>query len=95
MSVTELLEATPSLQFVVDAEGKKTAVQLDFATWQLLLSLLDKLEIDLQVPRLTQEAARLLADQGISQEELLAGLSQVKQDLYEETYGADTAPTFS
>lgn len=95
MTVTDLLKSTPSLQFVVDAEGNRTAVQLDFATWQFILNLLDKLETELQVPRLTQETSRRLAAQGITQEELLASLSQVKQELYEETYGANQAPTFS
>jgi hypothetical protein len=95
MTVTELLQSTPSIQFVVDTKGNKTAVQLDFATWQFILNLLDWLETELQVPRLTQEMSRLLADQNITLEELLDGLAQEKQKLYEETYGANTTPTFS
>ena len=92
MTVTELLQTTPS--FVIDSQGNKTAVLLDFVTWQFVLTLLDGLQTELQVPRITQETAQLLAANGVSLEELLAGLEQEKQSLYEETYGA-AAPTIS
>jgi len=41
MSVTELLQAA---QFLVDANGNKKAVMLDFAIWEELLTLLEDLE---------------------------------------------------
>jgi hypothetical protein len=45
MSVTEIVEAA---QFVVDAEGNKKAVQIDWTTWQSLLNLLESLERELE-----------------------------------------------
>jgi hypothetical protein len=41
MSVTELLQ---SVQFVVDHEGKRKAVQVDLQTWEELLGLLEDME---------------------------------------------------
>jgi hypothetical protein len=41
MGVTELLQ---SVQFVVDHEGKRKAVQVDLETWEELLDLLEDLE---------------------------------------------------
>ena len=45
MSVIEIVE---SAQFVVDAEGNKKAVQLDWDTWESLLQLLEGLERELE-----------------------------------------------
>jgi hypothetical protein len=52
MSVTELLEAA---QFLVDANGNKKAVMLDFAIWEELLTLLEDRE-DAEEIRLLREA---------------------------------------
>lgn len=41
MNVAELLE---SVQFVIDTEGHKKAVMLDFNVWQAVLPLLTRLE---------------------------------------------------
>jgi hypothetical protein len=41
MGVTELLQ---SVQFVVDHEGKRKAVQVDLETWEELLDLLEDLD---------------------------------------------------
>jgi hypothetical protein len=41
MSVTELLK---SVQFVIDSDGNRTAVQLDLALWEELVMLLEDLE---------------------------------------------------
>jgi hypothetical protein len=45
MSVTDIVG---SAQFVIDAEGNKKAVQLDWATWQSLVQLLENLERELE-----------------------------------------------
>jgi hypothetical protein len=41
MTISELVE---SAQFLVDSEGNKKAVLLDFTTWEALLQLLDDLD---------------------------------------------------
>ena len=41
MSIEELLAKA---QFLVDTSGNKTAVQIDFAAWEELLTLLEDLE---------------------------------------------------
>ncbi len=61
MSVTEIVEAA---QFVVDAEGNKKAVQIDWTTWQSLLNLLESLERELEViddGRIVQEIEARIA----------------------------------
>ena len=51
MSVTELLQAA---QFLVDANGNKKAVMLDFAVWEELLTLLEDLEDVEEIRRLRE-----------------------------------------
>jgi hypothetical protein len=51
MSVTELLQAA---QFLVDANGNKKAVMLDFAIWEELLTLLEDLEDAEEIRRLRE-----------------------------------------
>ena len=41
MQINELIEKA---QLVVDSKGKKSAVQLDYATWEELLALLEDIE---------------------------------------------------
>ncbi len=41
MDTTELLR---NVQFVLDSEGNKTAVQIDYAAWEELLTLLEDME---------------------------------------------------
>ena len=41
MNTTELLQ---NVQFVTDADGNKTAVQIDYAAWEEVLTLLEDLE---------------------------------------------------
>ena len=41
MSVTNIVE---KVQYVIDSEGRKTAVVLDYALWDKLLTLLEDLE---------------------------------------------------
>ena len=41
MNSTKLLQ---NVQFVLDTEGNKTAVQIDYAAWEELLTLLEDLE---------------------------------------------------
>ena len=43
MNTSELLQ---SVQFVTDAHGNKTAVQIDYAAWEDLLTLLEGIEND-------------------------------------------------
>lgn len=45
MNSTELLQ---NVQFVLDAEGNKTAVQIDYAAWEELLTLLEDIENDVE-----------------------------------------------
>ena len=62
MGVTELIEAA---QFVVDAEGNKKAVQLDWVTWERLLQSLESLqsEVDNLAEELEEfEEARLVLE---------------------------------
>jgi hypothetical protein len=49
MGVTELLKAA---QFLVDANGNKKAVMLDFTIWEELLTLLEDLEDAEEIRRL-------------------------------------------
>jgi AbrB family looped-hinge helix DNA binding protein len=46
----------------------------------------------LEVPRLTQASARLVAEKGISLADLLQNLDRVKQELYAEKYGTNPVP---
>ena len=41
MNSTKLLQ---NVQFVLDTEGNKTAVQIDYAAWEELLTLLEDME---------------------------------------------------
>ncbi len=41
MSVAEVLQAT---QFLVDADGKKQAVVIDYSVWEQLVTILEDLE---------------------------------------------------
>ncbi|MCY3544195.1 MAG: hypothetical protein OXH22_09160 [Chloroflexi bacterium] len=41
MNTAELLQ---NVQFVTDADGNKTAVQIDYAAWEEVLTLLEDLE---------------------------------------------------
>lgn len=41
MNATELLQ---NVQFVLDTDGNKTAVQIDYAAWEELLDLLEDME---------------------------------------------------
>ena len=41
MNATELLQ---NVQFVLDTDGNKTAVQIDYAAWEELLTLLEDIE---------------------------------------------------
>lgn len=89
MTVAELLETAQPLQFVIDAEGNKTAVQIDFTVWQNLLGLLTIPETELEIPYLTRTAARLMAEKGVTLTDLLENLDEVKLELYEEKYAAN------
>jgi hypothetical protein len=51
MGVIELLQAA---QFLVDANGNKKAVMLDFAVWEELLTLLEDLEDAEEIRRLRE-----------------------------------------
>jgi hypothetical protein len=51
MSVTELLQ---TVQFLVDANGKKKAVVFDLALWEELLALLEDLEDAEEIGRLRE-----------------------------------------
>ena len=51
MSVTELLQ---TVQFLVDANGKKKAVFFDLALWEELLALLEDLEDAEEIGRLRE-----------------------------------------
>jgi len=68
MSTTELLQ---SARFLVDAEGKRTAVLLDYPAWEELLSLLDDLEDAEEIRRL-REAGEEAIPWGQAKEELRA-----------------------
>ena len=52
MRVSELVEKA---RLVVDSSGKKSAVQLDYATWEVLLALLEDIE-DLEGTDRTKES---------------------------------------
>ncbi len=51
MSVTELIR---SVQFVVDAEGRRTAAILDYALWDELVTLLEDIEDSEEIDRLRE-----------------------------------------
>jgi hypothetical protein len=51
MSVTELIR---TVQFVVDAQGKKKAVVLDYDIWEKLLILLEDLDDVEEISRLRE-----------------------------------------
>jgi hypothetical protein len=51
MSVTELVRTA---QFVVDAQGKKKAVVLDYNLWEELLTLLEDLDDTEEIRRLRE-----------------------------------------
>jgi hypothetical protein len=51
MSVDELLQAA---RFLVDAEGNKKAVVVDYALWEELLTLLEDLEDAEEIQRLKE-----------------------------------------
>lgn len=59
MSVTELIE---SAEFLIDAQGKKKAVQIDLAAWEEIVALLEQMEEGL--------AAELTAWDALSDEAL-------------------------
>lgn len=66
MNTTELLE---SVRFVTDADGNKTAVQIDYAAWEELLILLEDLEDAEEVSR-----SRASGDEAIPWEQAKAEL---------------------
>ena len=66
MTVLQRLETA---QFVVDADGNKTAVVLDYAVWEQLLTLLEDLEDAEEIRRL-----RLAGEETVSWEEAKAEL---------------------
>ena len=51
MSVTELIRG---VQFVVDAEGRRTAAILDYALWDELVILLEDIEDSEEIDRLRE-----------------------------------------
>ena len=54
MTVVEILE---SVQYVVDAQGKKTAVQVDLSTWETLLPLMEEIIEDGRLAELMADVA--------------------------------------
>ena len=48
MNATELLQ---NIQFVLDTDGNKTAVQIDYAAWEELLTLLEDMEDAKEISR--------------------------------------------
>ena len=52
MTIAEILE---SVQFVVDREGKQTAVQFDMRTWEMLRQFLEDNEDILDIQQARQE----------------------------------------
>lgn len=57
MSVTDLLETA---RFVVDGKGNKTAVMLDYAVWEELLTLLEDTEAAAEIRRLREEGGEAI-----------------------------------
>ena len=51
MRASELME---TVQFVVDAEGKKKAVMLDYAVWEEVMTLLEDREDSAEMRRLRE-----------------------------------------
>ena len=66
--------------FVVDAEGRKKAVMLDYPFWQDLLNLLDDIEDSAEI-----EASRLSGEKPIPWEEARAELDLDEQPMTENT----------
>lgn len=60
MSVTELIE---SVEYLIDAQGKKKAVQVDLAVWQEIVALLEQMEEDLGAELAAWEA---LSDEALT-----------------------------
>lgn len=54
MTVVEILE---SVQYVVDAQGKKTAVQVDLLAWETLLPLMEEMIEDGRLAELMADVA--------------------------------------
>ena len=52
MSITDILD---SVQYVVDKQGRQTAVQLDLATWKMLQLLLEDIAEDERLGQLMDE----------------------------------------
>lgn len=50
-------EVLRSVQYVVDEQGKQTAVLLDLSVWQQVLHLLEELDEDEQLGRLMMDVA--------------------------------------
>jgi hypothetical protein len=57
MTVTELLDA---VQFVVDAEGKRQAVQLPLTLWEELVTLLEDIEDAEELKKLGTEDGEIV-----------------------------------
>ena len=54
MTVVEILE---SVQYVVDAQGKKMAVQVDLSAWETLLPLMEEMIEDGRLAELMADVA--------------------------------------
>ncbi len=66
MNATELLQ---NVQFVLDTDGNKTAVQIDYASWEKLLTLLEDMEDAEEISR-----SRASGEEAIPWEEAKAEL---------------------
>ena len=66
MNSTELLQ---NVQFVLDTDGNKTAVQIDYAAWEELLTLLEDIEDAEEISR-----SRASGEEAIPWEEAKAEL---------------------
>ena len=66
--------------FVVDAEGRKKAVMLDYPSWQDLLNLLEDIEDSAEI-----EASRLSGEKPIPWEKARAELDLDEQPMTENT----------
>jgi hypothetical protein len=71
MSALELLEA---VQFVVDAEGNRKAVVLDYAVWEEVMALLEDREDSAEMRRLREDREEAIPWEQAKQELRAAGI---------------------
>ena len=77
MSITEIID---SVQVLIDRRGDKKAVQLDWAAWEEILTLLEDLEDAEEIEQIRHEEDELIPweqGQGLSKREVSGALQDL------------------